>query len=78
MDGEAPQRHRGYQVLAWLVVLGGAAVRATGSGAGCGASRPRYQGQLIPADPGTVIAVLAPKASFLLRARVLHRVEQTA
>lgn len=33
-----------------IVILMGAVVRATGSGAGCGASWPTCEGQLIPAD----------------------------
>lgn len=44
--------------LAWLslfftvaVILGGAVVRATDSGAGCGESWPRCDGQLIPISP---------------------------
>lgn len=44
--------------LAWsslaftvLVILGGAVVRATDSGAGCGESWPRCDGQLIPVSP---------------------------
>jgi len=36
-----------------LVIAGGAVVRATGSGAGCGDSWPRCQGQLLPTSPGT-------------------------
>ena len=53
----AGQRNFGY--LAWailgfsvLVILGGAIVRATGSGDGCGASWPRCTGRLFPTDPG--------------------------
>ncbi len=44
----------GYLVLAFtvLVILGGAVVRATGSGDGCGASWPRCGGALFPASPG--------------------------
>lgn len=34
-----------------LVILGGAVVRATDSGAGCGESWPRCDGQLIPVSP---------------------------
>lgn len=60
MTTDAPsagQRRTGY--LAWgvlaftvLVVLGGAVVRATGSGDGCGASWPRCTGRMIPVNPG--------------------------
>lgn len=60
MTTDAPsagQRRTAY--LAWavlvftvLVVLGGAVVRATGSGDGCGASWPRCTGRLIPMNPG--------------------------
>lgn len=46
---------RRYRRLAWAalwftvaVILGGAVVRATGSGAGCGESWPRCDGQIIP------------------------------
>lgn len=53
----AGQRNFGY--LAWavlafnvLVILGGAVVRATGSGDGCGASWPRCTGRLLPTNPG--------------------------
>lgn len=50
---------RWFPVLAWAVlafnvgvVLGGAVVRATGSGDGCGASWPRCAGQIIPTNAG--------------------------
>ncbi|MCJ7780335.1 MAG: COX15/CtaA family protein, partial [Acidimicrobiia bacterium] len=50
---------RKYRVLAWsvlvfnvVVVLGGAIVRATGSGAGCGESWPRCTDRLFPVNPG--------------------------
>jgi heme A synthase len=50
---------RWFPVLAWAVlalnvgvVLGGAVVRATGSGDGCGASWPRCTGQIIPTNAG--------------------------
>jgi len=46
-------------VLAWttlsvniIVILQGAVVRATGSGAGCGRDWPRCQGELVPLDHG--------------------------
>ena len=45
--------------LAWttlsvniIVILQGAVVRATGSGAGCGRDWPRCQGELVPLDHG--------------------------
>ncbi|MEN8115325.1 MAG: COX15/CtaA family protein [Actinomycetota bacterium] len=54
----SPARRR-FRNLAWsvlifnvLVVLGGAIVRATGSGDGCGESWPRCTDRLFPADPG--------------------------
>ena len=54
----SPKRRR-FRNLAWgvlifnvLVVLGGAIVRATGSGDGCGASWPRCTDRLFPANPG--------------------------
>lgn len=40
-------------ILTVLVVLGGAVVRATGSGAGCGPSWPQCVGQIVPISPGT-------------------------
>ena len=53
-----PSRRK-YRVLAWSVlifnvgvVLGGAIVRATGSGDGCGESWPMCTDRLIPANPG--------------------------
>ena len=46
-------------VLAWttlsvntIVILQGAVVRATGSGAGCGRDWPRCQGEILPLDHG--------------------------
>ncbi len=49
----------GYAVLVFtvLVVLGGAVVRATGSGDGCGASWPRCRGALFPPSPGVETVV---------------------
>lgn len=54
----SPKRRR-FRNLAWgvlifnvLVVLGGAIVRATGSGDGCGESWPRCTDRLFPANPG--------------------------
>lgn len=40
-----------------VVILGGALVRATGSGAGCGDSWPTCGGELIPADPSGATAI---------------------
>jgi heme A synthase len=49
---------RAYAALGWsvlaltlIVILGGAVVRATGSGAGCGETWPRCRGHLIPFSP---------------------------
>jgi len=39
------------------VVLGGAVVRATGSGAGCGNNWPRCNGEIIPTSPGVHTAI---------------------
>src|SRR5579862_4384893 len=43
-----------WAVLAWnfLVVLWGALVRASGSGAGCGSHWPLCNGEVVPQDPG--------------------------
>ncbi len=53
---DAPSR--AVRIVAWsslvltvLVILGGAVVRATDSGAGCGESWPRCDGHLIPVSP---------------------------
>jgi cytochrome c oxidase assembly protein subunit 15 len=50
--------------LAWtalvfnvIVILGGALVRATGSGAGCGASWPTCEGQIIPSELDRATAI---------------------
>lgn len=52
--------NRRFAIFAWanvaynlLVILWGAFVRATGSGAGCGAHWPLCDGQVIPRAPGT-------------------------
>ena len=49
-----PLRIYGWAVLVWnvLVVLWGALVRATGSGAGCGNHWPLCNGEVIPQSPG--------------------------
>lgn len=67
--------------LAWnfLVILWGAVVRATGSGAGCGAHWPTCNGEVIPPSPtiGTLIEYSHRATSgiaLLLVALVLHLV----
>ncbi|MDO8835444.1 MAG: COX15/CtaA family protein [Vicinamibacterales bacterium] len=40
-----------------VVILWGAFVRATGSGAGCGAHWPLCDGMIIPRDPGTAMLI---------------------
>ncbi len=40
-----------------VVILWGAYVRATGSGAGCGAHWPLCDGMIIPRDPGTAMMI---------------------
>lgn len=40
-----------------VVILWGAYVRATGSGAGCGAHWPLCDGKIIPQDPGTAMMI---------------------
>ena len=46
-------------VLGWnlIVILWGAFVRASGSGAGCGQHWPLCDGQVIPQDPGTTMTI---------------------
>jgi len=46
-------------VLAWnlIVILWGAYVRATGSGAGCGRHWPLCDGQVLPRDPGVAMSI---------------------
>lgn len=53
-----PKSNRGFARLAWLtlawnviVILWGAWVRASGSGAGCGSHWPLCNGEVIPTDP---------------------------
>lgn len=67
--------------LAWniLVILWGAVVRATGSGAGCGAHWPTCNGEVIPPSPtlGTLIEYSHRATSgiaLLLVALLLHQV----
>ena len=59
MSEMTPARRR-FSYLAWAVlafnvavILGGAVVRATGSGDGCGATWPRCGGQIIPTNPSS-------------------------
>jgi len=95
----SPARRR-FRNLAWsvlvfnvLVVLGGAIVRATGSGDGCGASWPRCTDRLFPANPGietviefghritSALAIFGVVALFLLGRRLYeagHRVRRSA
>jgi len=56
-DGLDPSR-RGFKIVSWItlivtlaVILWGAYVRATGSGAGCGSHWPTCNGQVIPRAP---------------------------
>ena len=91
---------RKYRVLAWsvlvfnvLVVLGGAIVRATGSGDGCGESWPMCTDRIIPANPGletviefshrvtSALAVFGVLALFVFAVRLYaknHRVRRAA
>jgi heme a synthase len=74
--------------LAWftvgfnvLVILWGAVVRATGSGAGCGAHWPTCNGEVIPLDPsvGTLIEYshrLTSGLALILVALVLYKVRR--
>jgi heme a synthase len=50
-------------VLNLIVILLGATVRATGSGAGCGRSWPTCQGQLVPALEGATAIEFAHRAA---------------
>ncbi len=99
MESLTPGRRK-FRTLAWsvlvfnvMVVLGGAIVRATGSGDGCGESWPLCTDRLIPANPGleTVIefshrvtsglAVLGVVAMFVFAVRLYekgHRVRNGA
>lgn len=59
-----PPHARRYRLLAWaslwftvVVVLGGAVVRASGSGDGCGETWPRCEGSLIPLGGGAETAI---------------------
>ena len=55
MDAKQPKRHISTLTLAWIALIGnlivilqGAVVRATGSGAGCGSHWPTCNGEVIP------------------------------
>ena len=58
VDTPLTESQRRYRLLAWsvlvfsvLVILGGAVVRATGSGDGCGASWPTCTDRILPSSP---------------------------
>ena len=58
MEAPLTESQRRYRLLAWsvlvfslLVILGGAIVRATGSGDGCGASWPTCTDRILPSNP---------------------------
>ena len=68
-------------VLAWnvLVILGGAVVRATGSGAGCGAHWPTCNGSVVPLAPSMATLIeyshrATSGLALLLVALLLHQV----
>ena len=82
-----PQRR--YRILAWsvlvfnvFVILGGAIVRATGSGDGCGASWPTCTDRIFPSNPGvetviefshritSALAILGVFALYILARRL--------
>jgi heme A synthase len=86
------ESQRRYRLLAWsvlifsvLVILGGAVVRATGSGDGCGASWPTCTDRIFPSNPAleTVIefshritsafAILGVLALYVLARRIYPR-----
>jgi heme a synthase len=76
----SPRRLRVFSIAAWatlafsvLVILGGAIVRATGSGAGCGDSWPKCGDQFIPPNPTveTIIEFSHRVTSFLAGLGVL-------
>ncbi len=80
MAEPAPKRLRAFSITAWstlafsvLVILGGAIVRATGSGAGCGESWPKCGDQFIPPNPTveTIIEFSHRVTSFLAGLGVL-------
>ncbi len=64
MDEVTPRRTRIFSIAAWgtlafnvLVIVGGAVVRATGSGDGCGESWPKCGDQLVPPNPTVETAI---------------------
>jgi heme A synthase len=64
MHDVSPRRTRIFAITAWttlafnvLVILGGAVVRATGSGDGCGESWPKCGDQIIPPNPTVETAI---------------------
>jgi cytochrome c oxidase assembly protein subunit 15 len=83
-----PAATRSLSRLAWftvfwnvLVILWGAMVRATGSGAGCGAHWPTCNGEVIPLEPSVATLIeyshrLTSGVALLLVAFVLFRVRR--
>ena len=100
VETSSEERRNRYRLLAWsvlvftvLVILGGAIVRATESGDGCGASWPACTDRIFPSNPAveTVIefshritsglAILGVLALYLLARRLYahgHRVRRAA
>ena len=80
MADSTPTRARTFSIVAWstlafnvLVIIGGAVVRATGSGDGCGESWPKCGDQFIPPNPSveTIIEFSHRASSFLAGLGVL-------
>ena len=80
MAEPTPARVRTFSIVAWstlafnvLVIIGGAVVRATGSGDGCGESWPKCGDQFIPPSPSveTAIEFTHRASSFLAGLGVL-------
>ena len=86
------ESQRRYRLLAWsvlifsvLVILGGAVVRATGSGDGCGASWPTCTDRIFPSNPAletmiefshritSAFAILGVLALYVLARRIYPR-----
>ncbi len=100
METSPDQRRNRYRLLAWsvlafnvLVILGGAIVRATESGDGCGASWPVCTGRIFPSNPAvetviefshritSALAILGVVALYVLARRLHthgHRVRRAA
>ncbi|MGB9358668.1 MAG: COX15/CtaA family protein [Acidimicrobiia bacterium] len=100
METSSIQRRNRYRVLAWsvlafnvFVILGGAIVRATESGDGCGASWPACTDRIFPSNPAvetviefthritSALAILGVLALYLLARRLYdqgHRVRRAA